>query len=104
MRYLVFLVLAGCSETMMLYPHGGGPPISGELDRVGQTMTVKLDGQELSGSYIRSNVSGSNQYKALLTSKGGRTLRCEFVNSVSEIGTGVCQTGEGKVFDLQLKP
>lgn len=125
MRYLVVLLLAGCTQTMHLYPRGGGDPVVGTLRTAEQTMKVPLDGEIYEGSYmggrstsvgastaigarpttaIGSATAFSNSYSGLLVSQNGKTLRCEFIGAVGEQGNGVCQHGDGRVFDLLLKP
>lgn len=126
MRYLfVLLLLSGCAQTMTLYPRGGGAPITGNLDTASKAMTVNMDGEIYSGEFIRAeggsagvfNTFGakpksgtvfvgpsSKQFSALLVSKSGKTLRCAFVGGLMETGNGTCATGDGREFDLLLKP
>lgn len=100
---VLLLLLAGCTQTMILFPRGGGSQVSGSLDTVGQNMTIDLDGDTYAGRYISSG-RGSNHYSGLLTTKSGKTLRCEFVGSIAETGNGVCQHSGGRTYDLLLKP
>lgn len=125
MRYLVVLLLAGCAQTMTLFPQGGGQPITGTLMTAEKTMKVTIDGEAYSGDFINASAPtfgtiqtfgkkpttstfvgspGSKQFSALLVSPGGKTLRCEFVGGLMETGNGTCVTGEGRGFDLLLKP
>lgn len=128
MRYTIIaaVLLAGCAQTMTLYPRGGGTQATGELRTAEKTMTVTIDGEPYSGDFIggRSTAFGastglvgtkpvtmtgtstahSNAYSAILLSKSGKTLRCEFAGGLMESGNGVCQHGDGRVFDLLLKP
>jgi hypothetical protein len=47
--------------------------------------------------------SGRGVGNALLTSTSGRMLICEFNHSERSItGIGVCQTDDGKVYDVQI--
>lgn len=122
---LLVVLLAGCAQTMTLYPRPSGNPINGELRTAEQTMTVQIDGETYSGDFTRGRstsvgmlntygtrpsfgtavgTSYSNSYSALLVSASGQTLRCEFVGGLMETGNGVCQHGDGRVFDLLLKP
>jgi hypothetical protein len=99
----LLVLLAGCTQSMILFPRGGGPQGTGTLDAVGDTMTVALNGETYSGSFVKAG-RGSNQYSGLLVSKSGKTLRCEFVGDVGVTGNGVCRHGEGQTYDLLLKP
>jgi hypothetical protein len=102
---LLLLLLAGCSQTMYLYERRPNPgaPIQGKLDTVASTMAVAIDGETYAGSY-RGGSKGSNYYAGLLLSPSYKTLRCEFRGAIGETGNGVCQHGDGRVFDLLLKP
>jgi hypothetical protein len=97
------MLLVGCTQTMTLFPRGGGPQVSGTLDTVGQTMSIVLDGETYAGDFMSSG-RGSNNYSGLLMSKSGKTLRCEFVADIGVTGNGVCQHGGGQTYDLLLKP
>lgn len=125
---LVVLLLAGCAQTMTLYPRGGGAPVTGNLETASRNMTVTMDGDVYAGSFTRADSAAignittvgarpgqfstssvligpsSKQYSALLVSKAGKTLRCEFVGGLGETGNGVCTAGDGRVFDLLLTP
>ena len=103
MPSVLMLLLAGCAQTMTLFPRGGGPQVSGTLDTVMQRMSIDLDGETYAGDFIKAG-RGSNQYSGLLVSKSGKTLRCEFTGGLGETGNGVCQHGGGRTSDLQLKP
>lgn len=126
MRYLfVLLLLTGCAQTMTLFPRPSGEPITGELRTAEQTMTIAIDGETYVGDYTQAKstsvgmlttygtrpqfgtafgTSYSNAYSALLVSGSNKTLRCEFVGALMETGNGVCQHGDGRIFDLLLKP
>lgn len=118
MRYLTVLLLAGCTQTMLLYPRPGGTPLQGTLSTTASTMTVDVDGETYRGSFKRgrsvgigfsgtkvaTGIGASNQYAGLLVSDSGKTLRCEFVGGLAESGNGVCQHGDGRTYDLLLKP
>lgn len=41
----------------------------------------------------------SDQFQALLTNSAGKVLRCQFQSSLGH-GQGVCQTNDGRTFDL----
>jgi hypothetical protein len=124
---LVLALLTGCApmHTMTLYPRGGGTPAAGVLSTSEWTMNVDLDGERYAGRYFGAQsssigigtsggarpqigtaggVSRSNQYAGLLTSQSGKTIRCEFMGEKRTGGNGVCQSGDGRVFDLQLVP
>lgn len=125
MKHAYLLVLlAGCAQTMTLYPRHGGEPITGALMTAEKTMTVPVEGETFSGSFTRgrsasfgafntygsrptfgsaSGMSYSNQYTAILTSPSGKAMRCEFVGGLMEKGNGICQVGE-RVYDLLLTP
>lgn len=48
-------------------------------------------------------VSGSGVGNALLRSESGKSLRCEFNYSEwTSTGTGICQDGEGRLYDMQI--
>ena len=48
-------------------------------------------------------VNGIGVGNALLTSTSGKSLRCEFNHNLWSItGIGVCQTGDGKIYDIQI--
>jgi hypothetical protein len=49
------------------------------------------------------DMSGRGVGNALLTSTSGKRLRCEFNHREwSIIGIGVCQSDDGKVYDIQI--
>lgn len=127
MRYLIVLLLAGCSttHTMTLYPRDGGSVASGVLDTGAWSMEVSLDGERYTGSYMGAASSSfgtagtfgaqpvavmgatksvTNQYSGLLASESGKTIRCEFIGEKRVGGNGACITGAGKTYDLLLKP
>jgi hypothetical protein len=97
------VLLVGCTQTMILFPRGGGPQVLGTLNAVGSTMSIGLDGETYTGDFMRSG-RGSNNYSGLLVSKSGKTLRCEFVGDIGVTGNGVCQHGGGQTYDLLLNP
>ena len=48
-------------------------------------------------------VSGSGVGNALLQGSNGKSMRCEFEYSEwTGTGIGVCRTGEGKLYDMQI--
>jgi hypothetical protein len=100
---VLLMLLGGCTQTMTLFPRGGGPQVAGTLDAIGDTMSIVLDGETYAGDFMRSG-QGSNIYSGLMMSKSGKTLRCEFVGAIGTTGNGVCQHGGGQTYDLLLKP
>lgn len=122
MRYLIVLLLAGCSYNVALYPRGAGEIAAGTANTGSRTMEVNLRGETYKGSFERgqsvgigfanaygaggsafatgTGVSFSNQYTALLTS-GRNTLRCEAMAENGH-GNGVCVDGAGNVYDLKI--
>jgi hypothetical protein len=118
MRYLAVLamLLSGCAYNATLHERGSNMTASGTFEVGSQTLSVELDGGTYRGDVIAGTSAGfglvgarpvtmmgaTNQRSALLVGPKG-VLRCEYMIQVSG-GNGVCQHGDGRVFDLLLKP
>lgn len=125
MRYLTMLAFAlvGCTQTITLFPRGGGEQAFGSLNDGSQNMEVVLKGETYTGRYVLGKTFGfgttqtfgarptfgsgmmvgtSNQATALLTS-GRHALRCEFTGAAIIGGNGVCMDKDGVVYDMLFK-
>jgi len=113
MRYLVVLLLAGCTHAVTLLPRAGGEKAYGSFNDGSRNMTVTIGGETYTGSYVRGQTTGlafgaggaitpavgvSNQHSALLVGEKGN-VRCEWMRSGFG-GNGVCQDRMGVIYDL----
>ena len=123
MRFLIVLLLAGCTQTVTLFPRGGGEQAFGTLNDGSRNMEVVLKGETYTGSYVLGQTFGfgmaqsfgsrpafgtgmmvgsSKQATALLTS-GRNVLRCEFVIVAVKGGNGVCVDKDNVTYDMLAK-
>lgn len=113
MRYLLVLLLSGCTYNALLIPKNGGERAIGNFDGW-SAMTVTLRGEEYSGSVQRGTgvstspmaggmpiVTMSNQYGALLVGPQG-ALRCSFTLDWTA-GNGWCDGPDGTMYDLIIR-
>lgn len=118
---LACLAFVGCTHTITLYPRGGGPQATGEVNDGSRNMRVELGGDTFTGSYILGQTFGvgtafaggtvvpvtavgtTNQASALLVSPKGATLRCDFRIVAARGGNGVCVDGNNVLYDMLIK-
>lgn len=120
------LALQACSYNLTLLPRGPGEFAHGVAHRPDKSVSVTLNGREYDGQFVYvaggsftlASVTGSGgTYAAgtgvamsasgngniLASSHDGHNLRCVFNYSQwSKGGTGVCQTDDGSLYDLQI--
>ncbi|OAN69048.1 hypothetical protein A8B78_21895 [Jannaschia sp. EhC01] len=76
--------------------------------REGANQSLELLNSYASGSVLRGTARLLSETEAgfgtaILTSDGGRSMRCEFRYTGMQINAiGVCETTDGEVFDLQV--
>ena len=114
---VVLFILSGCTHTITLYPRAGGERASGTVNDGLRKMTVLLNGETYTGSYILEQSTGvgiingnvatvtsnTSNASALLTSKNG-ILRCNFQIISAQGGSGTCTDGENNdVYDITNK-
>ena len=119
------IVLTGCAGYVQMMPRDSGKVYSGTVQGSATgagSMTIDIDGQTYTGPVVRTSSSDSfgfmQQYgkrgmmstgtmasvgstanvKAILSSPGGRGLRCEFTSDGSG-GGGICVDDQGRVLD-----
>lgn len=120
MRYLLVLLLAGCSHVITLYPRGGGEQATGTVNDGSRNMEVQLRGDTYTGRYALGQSFGvgfasgtgsmatgtmvgtTNNATALLTGPAG-VLRCEFRIVAAQGGNGMCVDGQNVVYDMLIK-
>lgn len=116
MRYgiVLFVLLAGCSYNVTLYPRGGGDKAQGSFDVGSQTMTVNLNGETYTGNVVAGTSTGfgmvgvkpvtmtgtTNQRSALLKGPAG-IIRCEYAVQIRG-GNGTCIDSRERVYDLEI--
>lgn len=119
----VALALTGCSYGMQLMPRDSGKVYQGSVQSNGAgsgTLSVALDGKTCAGNFVTTSsgdsfgfvqtygargmstgtafMSGSSQYKAILSCSDGSGLRCDVSGSTS--GGGICVDSHNRVYDL----
>jgi hypothetical protein len=138
MRYLILalsvLVLAACSETIMLTKPGGEAVATGTLKfrpNPPHWLTVTLNGKTYEGEVASKKVEnqaelfkrfGSDsrhyqrifsgldtdhnvyQHKGILKSSDGATLTCEYLSSRERGTFGACEDGKGQAYDVHEQP
>jgi hypothetical protein len=119
---VAFILLAGCTHDITLYPRDGGEQATGWVNDGSHNLEVQLRGDTYSGKYVLGQtfgigmgttfgvrprfgsgmmVSQNNQAGALLTGPKG-ILRCDFVIVAAHGGNGVCQDSRA-VYDMLIK-
>jgi len=122
--YLMVLFIAGCAQTLTLFPRGDGEQATGTLNDGSRNMTIQLKGETYTGSFTPGQTFGfgiaqtsgatsafgsammvgsSNQSVALLTS-GKNVIRCELRIVAALGGSGVCVDKDNVTYDLLIKP
>lgn len=124
---LICGLLFGCGHNITLMARDSGEIGSGKAPSAwgnSGNLTIILKGDTYKGKWVYASggsfglintygadlttgtvvgVSGSGVGNALLRSNSGKTLRCEFKYSEwTATGIGVCQDGEGKLYDMQI--
>jgi hypothetical protein len=134
MRYLTIalsaLMLAACSETIMLRKPGEETAARGMLEfrfSSPHRLTVTLNGKAYEGymdrkeadnsaelraryeafgrhlqklSQRHSNIHHVHHYNGVLKAPDGATLTCEFLSSASGEKTGICEDAKGQVYEV----
>jgi len=120
-------LLSGCGHNITLMARDTGEIGSGKAPSAwgnSGSLTIDLKGDTYKGKWVYASggsfgllntyganpstgtvvgVSGSGIGNALLRSRSGKTLRCEFKYSEwTATGIGVCQDGNGKLYDMQI--
>ena len=123
MRFLIVLLLAGCTQTITLFPRGGGEQAFGTLNDGSRNMEVVLKGETYTGSYALGQtfgfgtaqtyganpafgtgfMAGSNNHATALLTSGRNVLRCEFIIVAVRGGNGVCVDKDNVTYDMLAK-
>lgn len=123
----IVIGLSGCAHNLTLMARQGSEHGTGKATDSGSgkgSLTIELGGKIYKGRWVAASggsmgliqtfgtnpatgtVLGSDYQSsgnALLTSEDGAGLRCEFrYSGWSSAGYGVCQTDDGRLFDLQI--
>jgi len=120
-------LLSGCGHNITLMARDSGEIGTGRAPFAwgnSGELTIELKGDTYKGRWVYAaggsfgllntygtnpttgtviGVSGSGIGNALLRSVSGKSLRCEFKYSEwTATGLGVCQNGDGKLYDMQI--
>lgn len=106
---------SGCALNVRLLEDGKAH--AGSFNVASRSMEVTIDGDKYEGplyrgaavgfgtgfvgvrSFNTTSIMASDQFQALLTNAAGKVLRCQFQSSFGR-GQGMCQTNDGRTFDL----
>ena len=127
---LATALLAGCGGGLMVIGPNGATH-EGTFDAIGKTMSMKIAGEEYTGSYVLGGTpgrtitttsttvsstgrfgtstgqafipgSGGGNGRALLASSGGKSMACEFTyQGLTAIGS--CQDATGQMYQFQTR-
>jgi hypothetical protein len=123
---LLAAALQACTYDLTLLPRGPGQFAHGQAHRSDKSVTIELAGHTYDGHFVYVSggaftlasvagsggtfatgtgiaMSASGNGSILASSPDGHNLRCVFNYSQwSKGGTGVCQTDDGTIYDLQI--